>query len=105
MKNIYDVLIENLTNERLDEIAFLDKKFRSADKKLDEALKLYAKLPVTEEDAKVVDRVFDAYAAQNARYAALAYKQGIEDAIQLLKEMGVIQNGSPRKVKGKKIKF
>ena len=105
MKNIYKVLTENLINERLDEIAFQDKKFRSADKKLDEDLQMYVKLPLTEGDAKVVEQVFDAYAAQSARYAELAYRQGIEDAVQLLKEMGVIQNDSPRKWAGKKIKF
>ncbi|MCH5250555.1 MAG: hypothetical protein J1E98_11505 [Lachnospiraceae bacterium] len=98
-KNLTETLIENFTNERMDKIAFQDKKFRLADKKLDEALKLYNKLSLSKDDDKVVGHVFDAYAVQSARYAALAYKQGIEDAVQLLKEMDVIQNGSPRKVK------
>ena len=90
MKNIYEILIENLTNERLDGIAFRDKKFRSAEKKLKEALKLFDKLSLPKEDAKVVGHVLDAYAAQSARYAAIAYRQGIEDAVKLLKKMGVI---------------
>ena len=90
MKSIYRILIENLTNERLDGIAFRDKRFRLAEKKLNEALKLYDKLSLPKEDANVVSHVFDAYAAQSARYAAIAYRQGIEDAVKLLKKMGVI---------------
>lgn len=90
MKKIYKILIENLTNERLDKIAFRDKEFRSADKKLNKALKLYDKLSLPKEDAKVVSRVFDAYVAQNARYAELAYKQGIKDTVKLLKKIEVM---------------
>lgn len=104
-KNLIETLIENFTNERLDKIAFKDKEFRSSDRKLNEALEQYEELSLPEESNKVVSHIFDAYAAHSARYVALAYKQGIEDAIHLLKEMGVIQNGCPRKVADQKIKF
>lgn len=89
-KPLIEILIENFTNERLDGIAFQDKKFLSAEKKLNEALKLYDKLSLPKEDDRVVSHVFDAYGEQSARYAAIAYRQGIIDAVQLLKKMGVI---------------
>lgn len=104
-KTLIETLVENLTNERLDKIALKDKEFRSSDKKLNEALKRYDELSLPEENDKVVGHVFDAYGELNAVYAAIAYRQGIEDAVQLLREIGVIQNGCPRKAAGKKIKF
>lgn len=89
-KNLIETLVENLTNERLDKIAFKDKEFRSADKRLNEALSQYDDLSLPEESDRVVNRVFDAYGEQSARYAAIAYRQGIMDTVQLLKKMGVI---------------
>ena len=83
-------MIENFTNERLDKIAFKDKGFRSADRRLHEALEQYDGLSLRKEDGKVVSHVFDAYADQNAVYVGLAYMQGMKDAVELLKEMGVI---------------
>lgn len=104
-KTLTETLIENFTNERLDKTAFHDKEFRSLDKKLNEALERYDKLSFPEEAAKVVSHVFDAYGEQGARYAAVAYRQGIEDAVQLLKEIGVINDSSPDKQTGKEMKF
>lgn len=89
-KSLIETMIENFTNERLDKIAFKDKEFRSSDKKLDEAVEQYEELSLPEESDKVVNRVFDAYGEQGARYAAVAYRQGITDTVQLLKKMGVI---------------
>lgn len=89
-KTLLGILIENFTNERLDEIAFKDKGFRSSDRKLNESLKQYDGLSLRKEDDKVMDRVFDAYGEQSARYAAIAYRQGMKDSVKLLKEMGVI---------------
>ena len=89
-KNLIETLVENLTNERLDKIAFKDKKFRSADKNLNESLKQYEELSLPKESNKIVGRVFDAYGEHSARYAAVAYRQGIMDTVQLLKKMGVI---------------
>lgn len=37
-----------------------------------------------------INRIFDLYGAHNARYAALAYRQGITDTVQILKEIGII---------------
>lgn len=90
MKKVYKTLIENFTNERLDEIAFRDKEFRSSDRKLDGALRMYNKLSLPKEDNKVVSHAFDAYAEQGAIYAAIAYRQGIIDTVQLLKKIGVL---------------
>lgn len=90
MEDILQILIENCTNERLDQIAYEDEDFCAIDAKLNNALKQYDNLSLSEQAAKEISHVFDMYAAQNARYTAIAYKKGIEDSVQLLKEMGVI---------------
>ena len=90
MKDIYDVLIENLTNERMDSIVVMDKEFRQLDKNLTDAIKRYNRLSLSKKDAKVVAHILDAYGLQSSRYAALAYGQGVIDAVQLLKKIGVI---------------
>ena len=89
-KNLIETLVENFTNERLDKIACKDKEFRSSDRKLDEALKQYDELSLPEESNKVANHVFDVYGEQSARYAAIAYRQGIIDMVQLLKKIGVV---------------
>lgn len=90
MENVYQVLIENLTNERMDRIALQDKDFCIINAKLDEVLEQYHKLELTENDTGVINEAFELYAAQCAKYAHVAYRQGMEDAVDLLKEMGVI---------------
>lgn len=90
MKDVYQVLVEHLMNERLDRIASQDKEFSTISEKLDEVLEQYHELGLSEKDAGVIDRVFELYAAQCAKYAECAYRQGIVDSVQLLKEMGVI---------------
>ena len=90
MKDVYQVLIKNLTNERLDRIALQDKDFCIINAQLDEILEQYHKLDLPEKDTGVIDRAFELYADQCAKYAACAYRQAMEDAVNLLKEMGVI---------------
>ena len=90
MEDVYQILIENFTNERLDKIAYQDNDFVLLDQRLEKLLKRYDTLPIPKRLARKIDKVFDAYAAQSARYATLAYKQGIEDAVVILKEIGVI---------------
>lgn len=90
MRALMEIIIENLTNERLDEIVFTDEEFCSIDSQLDEALAKYNNLSITKQDAKLINEIFDLYVAHSARYAALAYRQGLEDSIHLLKAIDII---------------
>lgn len=90
MEDIYKFLIKNLVNERMDKIVFRNNRFRQADKRYKEALNRCDDLPLSQEDAKVVDRAISAFAAQSAVYGELAYEQGIKDAVWILKKIGVI---------------
>ena len=90
MKDVYNSLIKDLLNERLDKIVVRNKKFRKADKRYKEAIKRCDELSLCKEDALVVDRTINAFAVQSAVYAELAYIQGIKDTVWLLKKIGVI---------------
>ena len=90
MEDIYKFLIKNLVNERMDKIVFRNKRFRQADRRYKKALEQCDKLPLSKEDAKVVDRAISAFAAQSAVYAEVAYIQGMKDVVKLLKKIGVI---------------
>ena len=90
MKNIYKGLIENLADERMDNIVAKNKRFRMAEKNLKEALGKYDKLSLPEADAKVVDNAINAISEQSRVYGELAYTLGMKDAVKLLKKIGVI---------------
>lgn len=88
MNDIYKVLIECFS--KLDTEIFKDDMYNEASRKLDEALSEYDKLELSEEKDKVVRHVFDMYIEQSARYVELAYRNGFDDAVHILKEIGVI---------------
>lgn len=90
MEDVYKFLVKNLVNERMDKIVVRNKRFRQADRRYKEALKRCDDLPLSKEDAKVVDRAISAFAVQSAVYAEVAYIQGMKDVVKLLKEIGVI---------------
>lgn len=90
MKSIYEILIENATNERLDEIISLDKEYLMINAQLNVAQQEYTDLKLPKEQIKIIDKMVYLYTAHSARYSTLAYKQGIEDAVSLLKYTGVI---------------
>ena len=90
MDGVYQILIENLTNERLDRIALQDKDYSAINEELDKVMEQYDKLELSEKDAEVINAAFELYAAQCAKYAVCAYRKGMDDAVELLKEMGVI---------------
>ena len=90
MRDLMEIIIENLTNERLNEIVFQDEDFCMIDSQLEEALSHYDTLTISKQDVKEINRIFDLYGAHSARYAALAYRQGITDTVQILKEIGII---------------
>lgn len=90
MRDVIGIIIENLTNERLDEIVFQDEDFCTIDSQLDDALTHYDTLGISKQDAKVINEIFDLYVAHSARFAALAYRQGLTDSVELLKNLGII---------------
>lgn len=90
MKNIYEILIENATNKRLDEIILLDEEYRTIDEQINTAQQQYLNLHLPKEHTEIIDKIICLYAEESARHSALSYQQGILDAVDLLKSMGVL---------------
>lgn len=90
MEDVYKFLIKNLMNERMDRIVVKNKRLRTVEKNLKEALEQYDKLSLPEADAKVVDNAINAISEQSRVYGELAYTLGMKDVVKLLKKIGVI---------------
>ncbi len=82
-KSILEIMIENLTNERLDEIVFQNEEYREAEGKTDQALESLRKVFDKEQS-----RAFEEYmTAENHRvavYIELSYRQGMKDLMDFL---------------------
>lgn len=91
MDNIYEILVENFMEERLDDFALEDEGFCQENKKFEESLKKYHDLQLPKEETEVIDHAFDMYAAQSTKYAELAYRQGMKDVVRLLKAIGLFE--------------
>lgn len=90
MEDIFEILVNNAVNGRLDRFAAEDEEYRKLDSGLDRAHKEYFELNLSERERKVVGEMTETYAALMSRYAVAAYKLAVKDTVSLLKEMGVI---------------
>lgn len=90
MESLLDEFVGMATNVRLDNILNKDKGFLEVQEKASRAIKLYEELELTEQQQLIVDRMVSAHNEAGAYYGRMAYKQGVFDCVELLKEMGVL---------------
>lgn len=90
MESLFNELVGMATNERLDNILNKDKGFLEVQEKAARAIKLFEELELTEEQQLIVDRMVSAHNESGAYYGRMAYKQGVYDCVELLKEMGIL---------------
>lgn len=90
MESLFDEFVGMATNVRLDNILNKDKGFLEVQEKASRAIKLYEELELTEQQQLIVDRMVSAHNEAGAYYGRMAYKQGVFDCVELLKEMGVL---------------
>ena len=90
MEDIFEILVRNAINGRLDIYAEKDEDYRELDSRLDEAQKAYIGLGLPEEQKQVINQMTEAGTALLSQYAVLAYKLAVKDTVSLLREMEVI---------------
>lgn len=90
MESLFDEFVGMATNVRLDNILNKDKGFLEVQEKASRAIKLFEELELTEQQQLIVDRMVSAHNEAGAYYGRMAYKQGVFDCVELLKEMGVL---------------
>lgn len=90
MENIFEILVRNAINERLDDLAKEDEKYKELDHKMDEAIDKWIASGLSEEQNAIISQMADASAALSSQYTVLAYKLAVNDTIELLKDIGII---------------
>lgn len=90
MESLFDEFVGMATNVRLDNILNKDKGFLEVQEKASRAIKLFEELELTEQQQLIVDRMVSAHNESGAYYGRIAYKQGVYDCVELLKEMGIL---------------
>lgn len=82
-KQVLDIITENLTNERLDEIVRGVEEYRQAEQEADKTIDILEGMLVQGQQ-----RVLDIYlSAENHRasvYSKISYRQGMKDILTLL---------------------
>lgn len=90
MESLLDVLVDKGVNERMDHKLFEDEEYLDLHKELEEAIGRFDELELDDTQQLVVDRMVSAYTAEGAFYGEKAYRQGIFDCVELLKEIHIL---------------
>ena len=90
-KNIFDIITEYAVNEGLDNILLQSAEYIKIQNKIEEQRALFDKLNLSKEECLIVDRLLSSYTESGAVYGKVAYKQGIQDCVELLNEMRLLK--------------
>lgn len=90
-KNIFELLTECATNDRLDSIAFNNEGFRQSQEEIEKASREVQAHGFSDEQDQLIDCLVSAHALQEYRYIRLAYQQGFKDCSSLLQEIGLLK--------------
>lgn len=82
-KQVLDIIIENLTNERLDEIVRSVEEYRQAEEETDRTISVLEGM-LDKEQNKTLDRYLCAENHRAAVYTEISYKQGMKDLVSLV---------------------
>lgn len=82
-KDIMAIIVENLTNERLDKIIEQAEEYREAEQKEKQLSEIFENM-LDREQRKAFDQYQTAENGRSAVYIALTYQQGMKDIIELL---------------------
>lgn len=88
--NIFDILTEYLTNERLDAILLQNEEYLQLQKEIDNVTEEIEDLNLTIEQKQIADKLISTYTALSSTYNKLTYQQAFRDCISLLKEIELI---------------
>ena len=92
-KNIYEILIENATNEYMDSVLLHDDEYKKIQDKISELTEQIDKFDLSKEQRLIMDRLISAHTASGCCYGRIAYQQGIRDCALLLRKMELIKDG------------
>ena len=82
-KRVLEIITENLTNERLDEIAQDVEEYRQAEEETSKTISVLEGV-LGKDQQKALDRYLSAENHRVAVYTEISYKQGMKDVLALL---------------------
>lgn len=89
-KNIFEVLIVNAINERLDNILLQDEEYLKIQNKISNLSEQINKLELPDYQRLIVDRLMVAKGEIGCYYGKITYQQGFKDCALLLRKMELI---------------
>ena len=90
-QNIFEVLIENAVNERLDNILIQDNEYQEVQNKIRNLTEQLDKLELPKEQRLIIGRLIASHTDSGCCYGKITYQQGFRDCALLLKEMDLIK--------------
>lgn len=90
-KNIFDIITEYAINEGLDNVLLQNAEYIKNQNKIEEQREQFDKLNLSKEEYLIVDRLLSAYTESGAIYGKMAYRQGIQDCVELMTEMRLLK--------------
>ncbi|MBP3477338.1 MAG: hypothetical protein J6K48_13650 [Lachnospiraceae bacterium] len=90
-KDIFEIIIENSVNERMDNILLENEEYIKIQNKIDEQIERFNELDLDREQRLVVDRLVSFYTESGALYGRMTYKQGFMDCVSLLQKINLIK--------------
>ena len=90
-KNVFEILMDNAVNDRLDNILLQDSEYQQVQNKISNLTKQLDKLELTKEQKIIVDRLISSHNESGCCYGRMAYQQGFRDCALLLREMQLIR--------------
>lgn len=81
-KDVLEIITENLTNERLDQIIVQTEEYREAEQKEKQLSEIFEKM-LDKEQRKAFNQYQTAENSRIATYIALSYQQGMKDVVNI----------------------
>ncbi len=92
-KNIFEVITEYGTNERLSSVLLQDNEYQELQSEVADSISKFNELDLTKEQRLIVDRLVSSHTASGCCYGRIAYQQGMRDCASVLVEMGLVKDG------------
>lgn len=89
-KNVFEILMDNAVNDRLDNILLQDSEYQQVQNKISNLAEQLKKLELPKEQKLMVDQLISLHTESGCCYGKIAYRQGFRDCALLLKEMQLI---------------
>ena len=90
-KTVFDTIVEQFINERLDDIMMQDTEYVGLQDELWKEKERFDRLDLSEEQRSVVEKLISIHIKAIELYGKNAYGQGFRDCVSMLQEIGVIR--------------